>query len=190
MVAMSPSVTLQGSVKISWKKLIAGGELTHSTYTGPGEVRFAPPALGDIVPIRLEGGKNDVPWNVGKDAFLACTKGIIKDYKAQNITKAVFSGEGLFLYKMSGKGILFVTSLGAIMQKDLQANEQYIIDNDHLVAWNCQYKIERIASGGIISNMSSGEGLVCRFTGPGKVLYQTRNPRAFAAWMSTVASSV
>jgi len=43
--------------------------------------------------------------------------------------------------------------------------EQFIVDNDHLVAWNCKYTIERVASGGIISSMSAAEGLVCRFTG-------------------------
>jgi uncharacterized protein (AIM24 family) len=47
----------------------------------------------------------------------------------------------------------------------LQEGEKYIIDNGHLVAWNCEYIIERVASGGIISNMSAGEGLVCKFTG-------------------------
>lgn len=43
--------------------------------------------------------------------------------------------------------------------------EQFIVDNDHLVAWNCKYTLERVASGGIISSMSAAEGLVCRFTG-------------------------
>jgi uncharacterized protein (AIM24 family) len=47
----------------------------------------------------------------------------------------------------------------------LREGEKYIIDNGHLVAWNCNYVMERVASGGIISNMSAGEGLVCKFTG-------------------------
>ncbi|KAK1008611.1 hypothetical protein LTR91_002970 [Friedmanniomyces endolithicus] len=55
--------------------------------------------------------------------------------------------------------------MGAIIRKDLRENEKYIIDNGHLVAWNCKYNLERIASGGIISNLSAGEGLVCKFTG-------------------------
>lgn len=44
--------------------------------------------------------------------------------------------------------------------------------------------LERIASGGIISNLSAGEGLVCKFTGPGTVFMQTRNPAAFALYMA------
>ena len=44
--------------------------------------------------------------------------------------------------------------------------------------------MERVASGGIISGISSGEGLVCKFSGPGTVFMQTRNPSQFAMWMS------
>lgn len=53
--------------------------------------------------------------------------------------------------------------------------EKYIVDNGHLVAWNTKYVLERVASGGLISGMASGEGLVCKFTGPGTVFIQTRN---------------
>lgn len=50
------------------------------------------------------------------------------------------------------------------------------MDNGHLVAWNTKYVLERAASGGIVSGLASGEGLVCKFTGPGTVFLQTRNP--------------
>ncbi|KAJ4360807.1 uncharacterized protein N0V89_001374 [Didymosphaeria variabile] len=123
-------------------------------------------------------------WSVGKDAFLACTQGIVTEYKSQGFGKAIFSGEGLFVYKISGQGILWVTSFGAIIRKDLQKDEKYYIDNHHLVAWNCKYVLERVASGGIISNVTAGEGLVCKFTGPGTVFMQTRNPREFSAWLA------
>jgi hypothetical protein len=53
--------------------------------------------------------------------------------------------------------------------------ERYIVDNGHLVAWNTKYVLERVASGGIISGLAAGEGLVCKFTGPGTVFLQTRN---------------
>jgi len=181
MIAMSPSVTLKGAIKFSMKKLIAGGEMATSTYTGPGELLLAPDALGDVTSIRLSGHEQ---WSVGKDAFLACTQGIVKEYKSQGFGKMMFSGEGLFVYKISGQGIIWITSLGAIVRKDLADNEKYIVDNGHLVAWNCKYVLERVASGGIISGITSGEGLVCKFTGPGTVYIQTRNPVAFSQWLS------
>lgn len=53
------------------------------------------------------------------DAFLACTQGIVKEYKRQGIGKAMFSGEGMFVYKISGVGLLWITSLGAIIRKDV-----------------------------------------------------------------------
>jgi uncharacterized protein (AIM24 family) len=116
MIAMTPTITLKGTVKFSMKKLIAGGEMSHSTYTGPGELLLAPSSLGDITNIRLGGNEQ---WSVGKDAFLACTQGIVKEYKRQGIGKAMFSGEGLFVYKISGVGLLWITSLGAIIRKDV-----------------------------------------------------------------------
>ncbi|KAI1620864.1 tryptophan RNA-binding attenuator protein-like domain-containing protein [Exophiala viscosa] len=181
MIAMSPSITLKGAIKFSVKKLLIGGEMAHSTFTGPGELLLAPSTLGDISILRMSGNET---WSVGRDAFLACTQGVIKEYKNQGLSKAMFSGEGLFVYKISGTGLMWVSSFGAILKKELVEGERYIIDNGHLIAWNCKYVLERVASGGIISGLSSGEGLVCKFTGPGTVYMQTRNAAAFSAYMS------
>lgn len=202
---MSPTMTLKGTMKFSLKKALIGGDMSKSIYTGPGELLLAPASVGDITIIKLGGHEQ---WSVGKDAFLACTQGIVTEYKSQGVTKAMFSGEGLFVYKISGQGILWCTSFGAIIRKDvsltrrtldhgtalttaqLQKDEKYIIDNGHLVAWNCKYVLERIASGGIVSNMMAGEGLVCKFTGPGTIFMQTRNAQAFAAWLAANSASV
>lgn len=173
MISMSSTLTLKGAIKFSVKKLIAGGEMSSSTYTGPGEILLAPPALGDISSISVSENQR---WFVGRDAFLACTQDIVRDYKRQGIGKAMFSGEGLFVYNISGNGLLFISSFGAIIRKDLADGEKYLVDNGHLVAWNMKYTLERVSSGGIISNFSSGEGLVCKFTGPGTVFLQSRSP--------------
>jgi hypothetical protein len=116
MIAMSPTVTLKGTVKLSVKKMLIGGEMAHSTFTGPGELLMAPAAIGDISILKLAGREE---WTVGKDAFMACTQGVVKEYKSQSFSKAMFSGEGLFVYKMSGAGILWFNSFGAIIKKDV-----------------------------------------------------------------------
>lgn len=121
MIAMSHSITLKGNYKFSMKKILIGGEIAHSTFTGPGEVLFAPPSLGDIHLLKLDG---EAVWSVGKDAFLACTQGIVKEYKNQSFSKAMFSGEGLFVYKISGVGILWISSFGAIIRKDVSTDFQ------------------------------------------------------------------
>lgn len=117
MIAMSPTVTLKGNFHFSMKKLLVGGEMAHSTYTGPGEVLVAPSVLGDITTLRLN---NDGDWKVGRDAFLACTSGVKKAYTAQNLSKTLFSGEGWFVYKISGSGLLWLQSFGAIIKKDVR----------------------------------------------------------------------
>ncbi|KAK4104227.1 DUF124-domain-containing protein [Parathielavia hyrcaniae] len=181
MIAMSPSIVLKGSYKFSMKKLVAGGEMSTSTYTGPGELLLAPPMLGDVTSLRLTGNES---WSVSHDGFLACTQNVVKDYKRQGLGKAMFSGEGLWVYKFSGTGLVWLTSFGAIIRKDLMDGEKYIVDNGHLVAWNTKYILERVSSGGIISGLATGEGLVCKFTGPGTVFIQTRNAKAFTAYMT------
>ncbi len=47
--------------------------------------------------------------------------------------------------------------------------------------------MERInaAGGGFFSGMHTGEGLVCRFTGPGDIYIQTRNPEALGQWIAS-----
>ncbi|KAI3333265.1 tryptophan RNA-binding attenuator protein-like domain-containing protein [Ustulina deusta] len=181
LIAMSPTITLKGEYKFSVKKLVASAELGHSTFIGPGELLLAPSMLGDITTVRLTGEES---WSVGKDAYVANTQGVNRDYKRQGLGKAMFSGEGLWVHKVSGVGLLWITSFGAIIRKDLVEGEKYIVDNGHLVAWNVKYVMERVASGGIISGFATGEGLVCKFTGPGTVFLQTRNPRAFGVYMA------
>ncbi|KJZ76370.1 hypothetical protein HIM_04099 [Hirsutella minnesotensis 3608] len=180
MIAMSPTVDLQGNFHFSLKKMFSGGEMRASTFTGPGEVLLAPGTPGDITTIPLTANES---WTVAKDAFLASTHGIVKDYKRQSMSKAMFSGEGLFLYKITGTGLIWVTSYGAIIKKTLMPGEEYIVDNGHLVAWSTKYVLERAGSGGLRSNWASGEGFVCRFTGPGTILFQTRNPAAFVQYL-------
>lgn len=134
MVAMSPTITLKGHIKFSVKKIIAGGELSSSTFTGPGELILAPSSLGDITSIRLAGSET---WSVGKDAYLAYTQGINKDYKRQGLGKAIFSGEGLFVYKVTGTGLLWVSSFGAIIRKDVSLKVQCPLCRfDNVDLWN------------------------------------------------------
>lgn len=113
---MSTTMTLRGTVSFNWKKLIAGGEMTMSQYTGPGELLIAPSVLGDIIVLRLDGKQE---WKVGRDAFLASTSAVSHKYQAQGLAKAFFSGEGLFIYKITGTGLLWLQSFGAIIKKDV-----------------------------------------------------------------------
>jgi len=179
MIHMSGTVQLSGKVKFSMKKLFTGGEMSESTYVGPGRVALGPTLFGDIITLRVDGHQS---WIIGKDAFLACTSEVTKKSESQGLGKAMFSGEDLFVFRVEGQGIMWLTSFGAVDRLDLQSGEQHIVDNGHLVAWSCNYKIER-AGGGTMSGMKTGEGLVCRFTGPGSIFVQTRNMDEFKSFI-------
>ena len=119
-----------------------------------------------------------------KNGFLAATQGINVGTAVQNLAQGFLSREGLFVLDVSGQGTVFVSSFGAIHAINIAPGEEVIIDNGHLVAWPdyMNYRIEK-ASNGWISSFMSGECLVCRFTGPGVVLIQTRNPSSFREWL-------
>jgi uncharacterized protein (AIM24 family) len=184
MVTMAGTVQVKGNFsKGAFFKAFTGGEMSVSTFTGPGEVVLAPEVWGDIFPLRIE--PNDPQWTLGRDAYLASTPGVILASKTQGLGQSLFSGEGFIVrsVKPGSQGVLFVQSLGAVFERRLAAGEQLIVDNGHLVAWTCSYKTERIKASGFLGSMHTGEGAVCRFTGPGTILIQTRNPEALGQWI-------
>jgi uncharacterized protein (TIGR00266 family) len=102
----------------------------------------------------------------------------------QSLSRGLLGGEGFFILKISGKGTLVLNSFGAIHKIELKPDQEYIVDNSHLVAWSAttSYSIEKATSGWVAS-FTSGEGFVCRFRGPGLVYIQSRNPGSFGAWI-------
>ncbi|MNZ64807.1 hypothetical protein D3C78_829810 [compost metagenome] len=148
---------------------------------GQGEILLAPPSLGDIEAVELDGSYKLL---VQKDGFLAGTSGIEVNTKMQNLSRGLLSGEGFFIVEISGKGTVFLSSYGAIHAINLGPGEEVTIDNGHLVAWPgyMNYTIDK-ASKGWLSSFTSGEGLVCKFRGEGVVLIQSRNPASFGNWL-------
>ncbi|CAF3328349.1 unnamed protein product [Rotaria sp. Silwood2] len=165
MVAMSSEVTINGKFNFSFTELLTGGEMAQTTFTGPGEVLLSLSNCGNIVPIQLDG---KTQWNIDRNAFLAMTAGIVKETKFQGFSKGMYSGENLFVDCISGVGIIFVKSSCAIVQRHLKQGEQWIVNNGHLVAWNCPYSIEKIGFS-LMSGIRNVEAFVYRFAGPGTV---------------------
>lgn len=189
MIAMSNTIDVSGGVEgglvRGFTRMLAGEKFFFQYLTaarGDGEVLFGHAAPGGIVDVELDGSYG---LRVQKDGFLASTEGIEVDTKVQNLVQGLFSREGFFVLNVKGKGIVFLSSYGAIHPINLGPGEEIVIDNGHLVAWAdyMNYTIEKASSGWAHSIMS-GEGLVCRFRGPGIILIQTRNPSSFKDWLS------
>ncbi len=188
MVSMSSTLDIDGKMEGGFLKgvtrMMAGEKFFFQTVNatrGAGHVLLAPTIPGDIILIELDG---TTEYNVQKDGFLASSDTVEINTQMQNLFKGLFSGEGFFILKVKGTGTLALNSFGGIHEVNLAQGEECIIDNSHLVAWSSttQYKMEKAAKGWI-SSFTSGEMLVCRFTGPGKIYIQTRNAQSFAGWL-------
>ena len=161
------------------KKFLGGESLFINEFTargGPGEIKIAPGAPGDLEHVHLDG---DVIY-LQSSAFVAGTPDVAVESKWQGMMKGFFSGESLFLIRCSGRGDLWFNTYGAMLEVDVAGN--YVVDTGFVVAFTegLQYDVGRV--GGYKSLFFSGEGLVCRFRGQGKVWIQTRQVPAFAWW--------
>lgn len=189
MVAMSKNIKLEGKMEGGFlgglaRKFLSGESLFFQTLTAQhseGEVMLAPAAPGDIECIELDGSTG---ITLQSGAFLAAEQSINVETKMQNLMTGIFSGAGLFVVKVKGKGNLFVNAFGALHAVVLSPGQEWVVDTGHLVAWEdtVQYEIGK-ASEGFLSSMTSGEFLVCKMRGPGLVIIQSRNPNNFGQWV-------
>ncbi len=191
MIGMSSTIDVsggtEGGIMRGLGRLLSGESFFFQYLTatrGNGEILLGHAIPGGIIDVELDGSYG---LRVQKNGFLAATEGIQVDTKAQNLMRGMFSGEGLFILNISGRGTVFLSSYGSIHAINLAPGEEYVVDNGHLVAWAdyMQYSIEK-ASSGWGNSIMSGECLVCRFRGPGIVLIQTRNPRSFKNWLAGI----
>lgn len=192
MVSMSPTIHLEakmagGGLMGAVKSAIGGESLFRTTFTaqsGAGEVLLAPATTGDIIGMQMAGQS----LFVQPGSYLAGATGL--NIGIQGSPRAMLSGEGLFLLTVSGAGLLLLSSFGAIHKVTLAPGEEYIIDSGHMVAFdsNVSYTVEK-ASGrsqglggflkGVVTSALTGEGLVCRYRGPGDIYLQTRSFQSF-----------
>jgi len=149
---------------------------------GQGQIGLVAAPLGDIQTLKVSPGQGYI---VQKASYLASTENVDLDVKWEGFTKGLF-GQGLFMIRVSGTGDLFINTFGAIDIHQLDAGEELIVDNFHLVAFSdrCDYEVRRF--GGWKETILSGEGFVTRIRGPGTVYIQTKNLREFVDWLWTL----
>jgi uncharacterized protein (TIGR00266 family) len=184
MLAMDATASIEASMKGGLMGALKRSILTSESFfvttitasKDESEVYLAPRATGDIETIELKGDE----YMVQGGSFLASAGDVQTDAKFSG-WKGFLGGEGLFMIKASGKGTMFVSSFGGILEKKLAKGERFIVDNGHIVAFpaSVSYEVQQ-AGTGTFSFMTTGEGLVYVFTGPGTIYLQTRNMRTFA----------
>lgn len=161
---------------------------------GAGDCLLSPVLPGTIQ--ILEVGATQYLLSDG--AFVAADSGVDLKVRTQSLGNALFAQSGgFFVMEATGQGKLAVSGFGSGFILDVEPGKEVIIDNAHVVAWDSQLRYEISVpsqqSGGmfsrLVSSVTSGEGIVLRFSGRGKVVICSRNRNAFASWVRGGASS-
>ncbi len=161
------------------RKVLGGESLFLSEYAAstPGFLALSPKCPGTV---QVREMKGDTFLLTG-GAFLACTSGVEMSTKFGGL-KSLFSGEGAFVLECGGRGKVFFNSYGAIVEKDV--NGALTVDTGHVVAWEPSLSYEIRGMGGLKQTLLSGEGLVMRFEGVGKIFLQTRHLGGLVRWLT------
>jgi uncharacterized protein (TIGR00266 family) len=179
MATMDTNLKMKTRLKGGLSRFLTGESLFLNDFTAEnvsGEIGIAPAAPGDVAHVYLRGETIFLQ----NSAFVACDPAVNLETKWQGFTKGFFSGESFFLVRASGQGDLWFNTYGGMIELDIEGD--YVVDTGNIVAFTegLEYNISKV--GGYKSLFFSGEGLVCRFKGKGKVWIQTRTAAAFVSW--------
>lgn len=174
--AAKPNQGMLGGLMSGLKRMVAGESFFQNRFTSPdrpGHVIFAPTLPGDIATYTLSGGG----LMLQSSAYLCSIDTVTVDAKWGG-AKTFFGGEGLVMLKATGAGLVAFGSFGGIREIDVE--DKFTVDTGHIVAFedSLQFKVGRFG-GGWMAFLFGGEGLVCNFTGKGKLWIQTRTPQGF-----------
>lgn len=184
MLAMTPGYTVdvragvhmegRGGMGRGLRSLFGGESFFTVVYAAKRDdqhIVLAPDQMGEIRPLETAV---DQCLLLARGAFLACDPEV--GFGLHNAgVQGMLATRGLFFLKTRGSGTLFVTSYGGIVEQTLAAGERFVLDNRNIVAFSDGMPFESVVlAGSLKDSFLSGEGFVVRFTGPGRVLYQTR----------------
>lgn len=176
---MSPNMkmetTTNGGLGKAIGRLFSNDKIFQNRYTsvgGNGMIAFSSCCPGEIKAIEIHQGEQII---CQKSAFLASTSGVnMSVYFKKSVTGGLFGGEGFIMQKFDGEGLLFIEVDGSVIEYDLQAGEQLILDTGHLVMMSSSCKMDVTAVKGAKNIFFGGEGLFNTVVeGPGKVMVQT-----------------
>ncbi len=167
-----------GGLLAGMKRMFAGESFFFSTYTCTGtvdgEVGLAPTLQGEVTLIECDGSRK---WICTGGSYLASSPGLQINTQFQGL-KGFFTGESISFVEVSGQGQLLVSAFGRINQ--LEVKGALTVDTGHVVAFedSLSYTPGKASSSWVQSYLS-GEGIVLKFTGHGKIYIQSHNPSEF-----------
>ncbi|HEY1279334.1 MAG TPA: TIGR00266 family protein [Acidimicrobiales bacterium] len=186
MAAYSDGVDVEtkarGGVFAGLKRSMFGGETffinTFRSQSG-GTVSVAADLPGDMTMITMDAAHALL---VQSGSWIASDPGVDVDTKWGG-SKTFFSGKGLFLLRCTGQGDVLVGAYGGILSMALAPGQSYTLDTGHVVAFDESVQFSVHKAGNWKTTVLGGEGLVTRFTGPGRLWLQTRSQDDLVNWL-------
>lgn len=144
----------------------------YTSQGGKGMIAFASCFPGSIKAFEIEPGKEMV---FQKSAYLAGESGVeLSVFFNKKIGAGLFGGEGFIMQKASGHGTMFAEFDGHVVEYELDASQQIVVDTGHLAAMSASCNMEIKSVPGVKNMLFGGEGVFNTvITGPGKVWLQT-----------------
>lgn len=177
MVWMSPNMQMEthgGGFGKMFAKAFAGESMFQNTYTanGAGMITFGSSFPGQIKPITIAPGQEMI---LQKSAFLAAEAGVeLSIHFRKNLGVGFFGGEGFIMQRLSGNGIAFVEIDGELIEYELQAGQQLVVDTGNVAGFTHGVQMDIQQVPGLKNKLLGGEGLFNTvLTGPGRVWLQT-----------------
>lgn len=177
MVWMSPNMQMEtkgGGLGRMFSKVLSGESMFHNIYTarGNGMIAFGSSFPGQIKPVQIGRGQEMI---VQKSAFLAAQSGVdISIHFSKKIGVGLFGGEGFIMQRLSGNGIAFVEIDGELIEYELQAGQQIVVDTSNVAGFTPGVQMEIRQVPGMKNMLLGGEGIFNTvLTGPGRVWLQT-----------------
>ena len=200
MVMMEATLDLKGKMKgglgSALMRTFANGESFFQQHIeatrGNGDCLLSPTLPGAMQVVDV-GPSNYI---ISDGAFVAASSGVDLKVRTQSVGNALFAQSGgFFVTETAGSGQVAVSGFGSMSVLEVEPGKDAIIDNAHVVCWDSTLRYEISittgSSGGFLGNLvnsqTSGEGMVLRFSGRGKVYVCSRNRAAFRSWAQTGA---
>jgi uncharacterized protein (TIGR00266 family) len=182
MASMSSTISLQtrwngGFLRAVLRRVFGGESLFINEFStaSQGELVLSQPFPGDIECLDLRGGS----LFLQPGAFLACDPQVSLGVGYAGLA-SFFAREGLFRLKVQGQGRVWFGAYGGILAKDIDG--EYVVDSGHLVAYEPTIALRLGMAGSLFSSVLSGEGLILRMRGRGRIYLQTRSMSGLARW--------
>lgn len=197
MVMMEDPLDLTGSVqgglvRAAMRRLANGESFFQQRIEakrGDGDCLLAPNMPGGLQVLDV-GARQ---YRMSDGAYVAATERVEVNARMQSLGTALFGGTGgFFIGETQGSGQVVVGGFGSLFTLDVTPGKDVVIDNGHVVAWDSSLRYELAASTSqsqgllrnLTSSVTSGEGIVLRFSGQGQVIVCSRNQRGFVAWLA------